>query len=228
MCIEVREVYITDANRNRITVASAGSTIYVWFKFTNTCFAPIFSESFKLFKDNLVISERVIYGSWFTGAWGEDFFVYEIPRTYSGQLKLGVASKEDYDEGIPPKYSTINVIYIQPGKGSINIDSSPIGATVYLNGRKVGVTPITVENIDPGTYEIRLVKSGYKEVITRVTVVAGELTNVFVMLEKQKFELPQWLLPFGSGVAGLVIGIITTYIRKKGRKITEVEYEGVK
>ncbi|MFG0330594.1 MAG: PEGA domain-containing protein [Phycisphaerales bacterium] len=45
---------------------------------------------------------------------------------------------------------------------TISITSEPEGALVYLNDREIGRTPVEVEFLYYGTYDIRLVKDGYE------------------------------------------------------------------
>ncbi len=49
---------------------------------------------------------------------------------------------------------------------TISIVSTPPGALVWLNDREVGRTPIEVEFLYYGTYDVRIVKDGYEPLIT--------------------------------------------------------------
>lgn len=44
--------------------------------------------------------------------------------------------------------------------GSINIQSNPPGATVFLDDKKYGTTPLTLDKINYGSHEIRIEKKG--------------------------------------------------------------------
>ena len=66
--------------------------------------------------------------------------------------------------------------------GSIVIDSRPSGATVIVDGRMVGVTPVTL-TVPAGLHTVRMERSGYRAVSTRVEVKAGEKTRVAARLE---------------------------------------------
>ena len=48
-----------------------------------------------------------------------------------------------------------------------------MGASVRLNGRVVGVTPVTVTDLAPGTYTVRMQLEGFEPLTTTVRVVAG-------------------------------------------------------
>ena len=49
---------------------------------------------------------------------------------------------------------------------TISIITEPPGALVWLNDREVGRTPIEVEFLYYGTYDVRIVKDGYEPLIT--------------------------------------------------------------
>jgi len=49
---------------------------------------------------------------------------------------------------------------------TITITSDPAGALVWLNDREVGRTPLEVEFLYYGTYDVRLVKDGYEPLLT--------------------------------------------------------------
>jgi hypothetical protein len=53
------------------------------------------------------------------------------------------------------------------------VDSRPSGARVLLNGRARGTTPLTLDSLAPGDYEVTLQLSGYQPFTTTVTVSAG-------------------------------------------------------
>lgn len=48
-------------------------------------------------------------------------------------------------------------------RGSIRVTSSPTNASLYLNARKVGVTPFDITDLDPNqVYELEVAKDGYR------------------------------------------------------------------
>ena len=54
----------------------------------------------------------------------------------------------------------------------IKINSQPEGALVYLNDQEVGRTPVAVNFIWYGTYDVRLEKDGYEPLWTQAEAVA--------------------------------------------------------
>jgi hypothetical protein len=57
--------------------------------------------------------------------------------------------------------------------GSLVIESRPTGASILLNGRAVGTTPMTIDDLQPGTYTVQLQLPTYRPITTTVRVVAG-------------------------------------------------------
>ena len=46
------------------------------------------------------------------------------------------------------------------------ITSDPSGALVWLNDREIGRTPVDVEFVHYGTYDVRLIKDGFEPLLT--------------------------------------------------------------
>lgn len=64
---------------------------------------------------------------------------------------------------------------------SLTVRSNPQGATVLLNQRRMGKTPLTVK-VAPGTYRMTISRSGYKSVTRTVIIKAGQPASVDVTL----------------------------------------------
>ena len=58
-------------------------------------------------------------------------------------------------------------IMIQP-KPALILRSEPSGATVYLNGKLLGPTPVRVGKLPPGAYALRMEKEGYAPFVQTV------------------------------------------------------------
>lgn len=69
--------------------------------------------------------------------------------------------------------------------GSIRFETNISGAEIYVNGDYKGITPITVEEVNPGTARYELKKSGYDTVTGSVEVRAGEMSSVSKSLQEQ-------------------------------------------
>lgn len=59
---------------------------------------------------------------------------------------------------------------------SLAVRTNPPGAQVHLNATKVGTTPVTIKNVKPGTYTLKITRTGYVPVSQTVKVGDKPLT----------------------------------------------------
>ncbi len=111
------------------------------------------------------------------------------------------------DSGVTPKDShaypnpaelTVKTQY-GPALPAFTILSVPPGANVYINGTYEGVTPLTL-NLTPGTYEVKLIKKGYENYTTTVTINPGQTTVINAQLTPQPASLTINSNPSGAKV----------------------------
>ena len=62
--------------------------------------------------------------------------------------------------------------------GSIDIESSPSGAKVYLDSEYIGTSPRTIEDVSPGSHKITISSAGYTDYTKWVTVKAASTVSV--------------------------------------------------
>ncbi len=67
----------------------------------------------------------------------------------------------------------------QQPSGNITVHSSPIGASILIDGVYKGTTPDTITNIAPGNHIIRMALSGYYDYEGTIYVLPGQTTNAF-------------------------------------------------
>ena len=67
--------------------------------------------------------------------------------------------------------------------GSLYVDSRPRGATVLVDGKAIGQTPLTLPEIAPGTHVVRIEMAGKKVWTSVARVTAGKLERVTGSLE---------------------------------------------
>ena len=72
-----------------------------------------------------------------------------------------------------------------PTTGSVNVQSDPEGANVYVDGEFAGITPILIPNMSPGIHVVIIELTGYEPYEnTSVPVMAGATTLVSAILEQ--------------------------------------------
>jgi hypothetical protein len=67
----------------------------------------------------------------------------------------------------------------QSNSGSVSVYSSPLGASVLIDGRYYGTTPANLTDIQPGNHIIRLTLSGYYDYEGTIYVLAGQTTHAY-------------------------------------------------
>ena len=98
---------------------------------------------------------------------------------YSGDLTMpGPGETRTY-------YATLNPIPtpVPPvNYGSIYVESSPSGASIYFNGNYRGSAPLTINEVWPGSYSIQAELNGYHTFTTTTSVSAGTRSTVYCSL----------------------------------------------
>jgi hypothetical protein len=67
--------------------------------------------------------------------------------------------------------------------GVLQVDSRPSGARVFLDGERVGITPLSLRDVRQGSHVVRLELPGYRVWTTRVDLAAGARQRVAASLE---------------------------------------------
>ena len=68
--------------------------------------------------------------------------------------------------------------------GSVKVESEPSGATVTMDGRSLGVTPLPLQSLPPGLKSLRVSKDGYSAKTLETTVEAGQIAALSTKLSK--------------------------------------------
>jgi hypothetical protein len=89
------------------------------------------------------------------------------------ELSRARDSKVDAGEGGAARFTAALVV-----------ESRPPGAVVFLNGERVGTTPLTLDTVATGSQVLRLEMAGYRRWTSSVRVVAGERNRITASLEQ--------------------------------------------
>jgi len=99
-----------------------------------------------------------------------------------GTFDLEDMDEDTYDVCVVDTYGTIECdlsFKVTSGEvGSIEVSSSPAGASILIDGSARGTTPDTIDDIIEGSHRIILQKSGYEDWGKMVTVEADETVEV--------------------------------------------------
>ena len=66
----------------------------------------------------------------------------------------------------------------------MSVETRPPGARVRVDGKDVGVSPMTITPLTPGTHRIEFRLPGYKPWSTTLTVAVGTRERVTASLER--------------------------------------------
>ena len=118
-------------------------------------------------------------------------------RTWTGKLGKGIYKIECKQDGHETSMiakeitadlngETIDLPQPTPIYGSLNIESTPNFATVYIDGKMVGETPKFVKEILVDEHELKLVKEGYVDYLETITIQKGGRKQMSINMEKKE------------------------------------------
>ena len=81
---------------------------------------------------------------------------------------------------------TITLDAPTPINGTVDVDSSPMGASIYIDGKHYGETPNYISDILIGEHELKLTKQGCASVTKTITIKEGETLSVNEKLQTGK------------------------------------------
>jgi serine/threonine-protein kinase len=73
---------------------------------------------------------------------------------------------------------------LQPSTGTLRVESEPSRASVKLDGRHVGTTPMAVLPVMPGAHELRVESPGFRPWVRKVNASMGQTIDVTAQLDR--------------------------------------------
>lgn len=123
--------------------------------------------------------------------------IYKANNRFQGRIPAGVttfeAKKQSHypdkkdKEIIAGEELTINLT-VRPIFGILDVVSNPIDATIFLNNEEKGATPMMLQKLLVGNYELKLEKKGYKTVNKSISITEDKTTEVNEKLFSLKSE----------------------------------------
>jgi len=99
--------------------------------------------------------------------------------------------------------------------GILAITSTPEGATVLIDGKVAGVTPVTLNAIAAGTHQVDIQAPDYQTNSLSVNVKAGETASLAPLLQKNTSPLPVYLLAIIGILLVACIVVVLLLTRRK-------------
>lgn len=125
-----------------------------------------------------------------------------IPKMFLEKKKIKPPPEEKQEDItmpiLPEKPSEIKEETISTGKASIN--SIPEGASVLLNGIDKGVTPVVLNDIEEGEYDITIQKEGFEPYTEKIMISSAKTGEVTATLQPFNGALQITSEPTGAEV----------------------------
>ncbi len=101
----------------------------------------------------------------------------EIKKNHYSTVKRNLVVNPSLGE------TTVDV-YLESLCGSLVVKSLPGGATVFVDGKEKGVTPLRLDNVRKGNLSVKLIKKGFETESKTITVKPSEERKFFVKLRR--------------------------------------------
>ncbi len=101
---------------------------------------------------------------------------------------------------LPGQPQTVPDVVLRKADGLVALASKPTGATVTIDGKFRGQTPVQLELTPGKTYKVGFSKAGYVKVNRSVSVVSGEDKNLSVSLQANVGKIRMKISPPGAQV----------------------------
>ena len=119
-------------------------------------------------------------------------------RTWTGDLASGSYRIECRMDSHEPSVTikditntmdgqTITLAAPRPIYGSLNVESTPDFAKIYIDGQPMGETPNFIAQIVIGSHELKLTKEGYDDYTETITLAKGERKQVYATLNNNDY-----------------------------------------
>ena len=163
--------------------------------------------------------------------------IYDLwPGTY--EITARMTGFETFRSTITITGATRSAVYcrLTPDNsgGGLTVMSSPVWATVYLDGVEKGVTPLTINDPATGSHIIQLKRTGYDDWESTVDVQGGTAKTISAILNEKTINTDRGVNvssnPAGASVSldGLAKGFtpITLYNLAAGIHGIQIDYPG--
>ena len=107
--------------------------------------------------------------------------------------------------------------------GSLSLNSTPVGASIFINGVDYGLTPYKRDSIDAGSYRVKLALDGFDTFEDTVTIHPGEPTEYTFTLQPNTATIVLSVNPPGINVYldGKFVGKTEQDPKSKSRDVSK-------
>ena len=98
--------------------------------------------------------------------------IKSLTRDYTGEIEGLVAQMKSIANELAGQDTKPAAV------GAFKFESKPAGAVIFIDGKKAGVTPKTVENLSAGEHILKIEKEGYTLVKGRIQIETGKTKSL--------------------------------------------------
>jgi hypothetical protein len=101
------------------------------------------------------------------------------------KLEIKVEGYEDWAENIDiiPENEVALTAELNMKPGTVNIESKPAEAIVFLDEKEFGNTPISITDLQPGTCNVKIKMDGYEDWCKTINIINGKVTSLTAELQ---------------------------------------------
>ena len=159
--------------------------------------------------------------------------------SWTGTLELGeyviearqANHRSSYTQVVVSEQSvgkTIQLNNPKPIYGTFEVSGSPADATVYVDGKKAGTTPLLVNKILIGSHKIRIEKEGYDKQEKMLTISEGqEAVMDYTLMKEVKPVLNNTSTTYNDKKNGQEKGVVVPKFPNERIKIDSLYYQAV-
>jgi len=200
-CVETASVTVPP-------IVKPGSEFTVRFGLRVNCPLQLFTTFF-------FIDEEEVDSSWgfhiFPGTWYHEWKLKAPSET--GTHVVRIATDQEMAEGKHGVSVNFFVGSAEEGYGFVHITSEPSGATVIIDSKVVGTTPL-IQKLQVGEHTITVKMEGYITKTQKIVVEEGKVKYIRFELEKEPSK--DWMPVLALGLVGISLGGIVAYAKHRG------------
>lgn len=100
-------------------------------------------------------------------------------------LEVKKEGYEDYKKEVTIERGkeTVIIANLEISTGSLIVKTDPDGATVFVDGKNYGLTPIEIKDLEIGEHEIVISKEGYAQIIKKIDIRKETVTIEEILIE---------------------------------------------
>jgi len=200
------------------SVVKPGETFTVNMRFGDNCPVP------QLFSAYCYLDGDKVWHDWgFILPYTEEHASCKVVApTTPGQHYINVKTNQEQDDGLPGKTIAFVVSSTKPSnKGLLIVQTEPAGASIYINGKFAGYSPVSAW-VPQGWYDVVAKMKGYKDAEKHVYVMVNKVTRV--TFELQKISTPSITPSALAAMAGIAMGVGVAYVIGEERIKKGVSY----